>query len=177
MHIVKIECVYFCVYTLHTMISCIQKLFLCKQSKNEPPFTNISLGEANVYNTETYIPKITYGKVIKVYDGDTITVAAYLPESKTRVYKFSVRLRGIDSPEIKGASETEKKHAVESRDALSKQILDQYVEIKNVSTEKYGRLLADVYFKHIHLNEWMITNHFAVKYDGGKKQRDESWDK
>lgn len=155
------------------MIACIQKLFLC----NEPSFTTISLGDADVYNTETYIPKITYGKVIKVYDGDTITVAAYLPESNTRVYKFAVRLRGIDSPEMKGSSETEKRHAIESRDALSKQILNKYVDIKNVSTEKYGRLLADIYFKQVHLNEWMITNHFAIQYDGGKKQRDESWDK
>ena len=116
-------------------------------------------------------------KVVSVYDGDTITVAAYLPESNKQVYKFSVRLRGIDSPELRGSSATEKKHAIVSRDALSGRILNQYIDIKNVSTEKYGRLLADVYFKDTNMNEWMISNNYAVKYDGGTKHRDKSWDK
>jgi endonuclease YncB( thermonuclease family) len=159
------------------MLACIQRYFLCRQSSNESPLLNISLDDANVHNTETYIPKITYGKVIKVYDGDTITVAAYLPESNKQVYKFSIRLRGIDSPELRGSSVTEKKHAVIARDALSKRILDQYVNIKNVSTEKYGRLLADVYFEETNMNDWMVSNNYAVKYDGGTKHRDKSWDK
>ena len=159
------------------MLACIQRFVLCRQSQNESTLLNISLGDANVHNTETYIPKITYGKVIKVYDGDTITVAAYLPESNKRVYKFSIRLRGIDSPELRGSSATEKKHAIVARDALSKRILDQYVNIKNVSTEKYGRLLADVYFEETNMNDWMVSNNYAVEYDGGTKHRDKSWDK
>jgi len=159
------------------MLACIQYIFMCKQKKTESTLINISLDNADFHNIEPYIPHITYGKVIKVYDGDTITVAAYLPESNKQVYKFSVRLRGIDSPELRGSSATEKKHAIVSRDALSERILDQYVNIKNVSTEKYGRLLADVYFKDTNMNEWMISNNYAVKYDGGTKHRDKSWDK
>ena len=159
------------------MLACIQGFFLCRQSQTEPTLLNISIGDADVHNTETYIPKITYGKVIKVYDGDTITVAAYLPESNKQVYKFSVRLRGIDSPELRGSSATEKKHAIVARDALSERILDKYVNIKNVSTEKYGRLLADVYFEETNMNDWMVSNNYAVEYDGGTKLRDKSWDK
>lgn len=30
-------------------------------------------------NTEKYIPPIKKGRVIKIYDGDTITIAAKLP--------------------------------------------------------------------------------------------------
>ena len=159
------------------MLACIQGFFLCRQSQTEPTLLNISIGDADVHNTETYIPKITYGKVIKVYDGDTITVAAYLPESNKQVYKFSVRLRGIDSPELRGSSAAEKKHAIVARDALSERILDKYVNIKNVSTEKYGRLLADVYFEETNMNDWMVSNNYAVEYDGGTKHRDKSWDK
>jgi len=159
------------------MLACIQGLFHCRQSQNETSLLNISIGDADVHNTETYIPKITYGKVIKVYDGDTITVAAYLPESNKQVYKFSVRLRGIDSPELRGSSAAEKKHAIVARDALSERILDKYVNIKNVSTEKYGRLLADVYFEETNMNDWMVSNNYAVEYDGGTKHRAKSWDK
>ena len=159
------------------MLACIQRYFLCRQTQTDHTLLNITLSDADVHNTETYIPKITCGKVIKVYDGDTITVAAYLPESNKQVYKFSVRLRGIDSAEIRGSSATEKKHAIVARDALSERILNQYVDIKNVSTEKYGRLLADVYFEGTNMNNWMVSNNYAVEYDGGTKHRDKSWDK
>jgi endonuclease YncB( thermonuclease family) len=43
-------------------------------------------------------------------------------------------------------------------------------------TEKYGRLLADVIYDGTNMNEWMINNGYAVKYDGGKKIRDIKWD-
>jgi endonuclease YncB( thermonuclease family) len=78
---------------------------------------------------------------------------------------------------LRGSSAAEKKHAIVARDALSERILDKYVNIKNVSTEKYGRLLADVYFKETNMNDWMVSNNYAVEYDGGTKLRDKSWDK
>uniref|UniRef100_A0A6C0BXJ5 Uncharacterized protein n=1 Tax=viral metagenome TaxID=1070528 RepID=A0A6C0BXJ5_9ZZZZ len=42
-----------------------------------------------------FIPPITEGRVIKCYDGDTITIAAFLPYKASPLYKFSVRLAGI----------------------------------------------------------------------------------
>ena len=38
-----------------------------------------------------------------------------------------------------------------------------------MKTEKYGRLLATVYLNNINMNEWMLTNNYAIPYDGGKK--------
>ena len=38
-----------------------------------------------------------------------------------------------------------KKHAIIARDALSQKILNKIVVLKNVESEKYGRVLADVY--------------------------------
>ena len=42
---------------------------------------------------------ITEGKVIKVYDADTITIASKLPYKESPIYRLSVRLNGIDAPE------------------------------------------------------------------------------
>ena len=39
------------------------------------------------------------GRVIKVYDADTITIASKLPYDKSPLYRLSVRLNGIDTPE------------------------------------------------------------------------------
>ncbi len=51
-------------------------------------------------------------KVIKVYDGDTFTVEAYpLPGLEA---KASVRVDGVDTPEIRGKCEAEKQKAIEA---------------------------------------------------------------
>jgi len=126
-------------------------------------------------NTIPFIPPITSGKVVKVYDGDTFTLAAKLPNTDGPVYRFTVRLNGIDTPEIKGKTATEKELAKRARDALSSLILNKIIILKNVETEKYGRLLAEVYLDDININNYMVDNKYAVKYDGGTKERPEEW--
>lgn len=115
------------------------------------------------------------GRVIKVYDGDTITIAAKLPYDESPLYRFPVRLNGIDSPEIKGKTDEEKQAAKTARDALANLILNKYVRLENIGSEKYGRILADVYLVDLHLNDWMLKNNYAVKYDGGTKKSPKSW--
>ena len=114
--------------------------------------------------------QIEWGKVVKVYDGDTITVAAKLPYSKSPVYRFTVRLRGIDTPEIKGHCEKERDAAKIARDALHSKIFGRVVNLKNIGTEKYGRMLADIYLDDLHINRWLLDSKYAVPYDGKKKQ-------
>lgn len=126
-------------------------------------------------NTIPFIPPITSGKVVKVYDGDTFTLAAKLPNTDGPVYRFSVRLNGIDTPEIKGKTATEKELAKRARDALSSLIMNKIIILKNVETEKYGRLLAEVYVDDININNYMVDNKYAVKYDGGTKERPQEW--
>lgn len=118
---------------------------------------------------------INGGQVIKVYDGDTITIASKLPYENSPLYRLSVRLNGIDTPEIKGKTPDEKQCAKNARDSLSQLILNRYVRLENIQSEKYGRILADVFIGDINVNEWMVAERYALKYDGGKKIRPESW--
>jgi micrococcal nuclease len=115
------------------------------------------------------------GRVIKVYDGDTITIASKMPFADSPLYRLSVRLNGIDTPEIKGKTEDEKTAAKLVRDVLSNLILNKYITLANIQTEKYGRILADVYIGELHVNEWLVSEKYAVKYDGGTKKTPESW--
>ena len=126
-------------------------------------------------DTTPFTMPITGGQVIKVYDGDSITIAAHLPIEKSPLFRFSVRLNGIDTPEIRGKNEDEKAAAKEARDALSNLILHKVIILKNVGTEKYGRILADVYLDDLCINEWLIKENYAVKYNGGTKVSPESW--
>ena len=126
-------------------------------------------------DTKIFTFPVTGGRVIKVYDGDTITIASKLPMKNSPIYRFSIRLNGIDTPEIKGSSQEEKKAAHQVQEFVSKLILNKYVRLENIQNEKYGRILADVYIGDIHLNELLVKERFALPYDGGTKTKPASW--
>ena len=113
--------------------------------------------------------------VKSVYDGDTITIASKLPYTSSPLYRFSVRLNGIDCPEIKGKDYNEKQCAQIAKEEMSNLILNKIVTLKNVKTEKYGRILADVYIDELHLNNHLIQKRLAVVYDGGTKISPKNW--
>lgn len=115
------------------------------------------------------------GRVIKVYDGDTITIASKLPFEDSPLYRLSVRLNGIDTPEIKGKTEDEKTAAKNARNALAGLVMNKYVSLYNIESEKYGRILADVYVDSLHVNAWMIQQRYAVSYEGKTKKPPASW--
>ena len=94
--------------------------------------------------------------MIKVYDGDTITIATKLPYPDSPLYRFSVRLLGIDTPEIKTKDKNEKKIAEIARDKLKKKILNEIVELKDLGIDKYGRVLAYVRYNGRDLSKWLI---------------------
>ena len=122
-----------------------------------------------------FIPPIDRGVVIKVYDGDTITIVSKLPYPESPLYRFSVRLNGIDCPEIKGTNIYEKECAKIAKQEVTDLVLNKIVFLKNVQTEKYGRVLADVYINDLHLNNHLVNNRLAVSYDGGTKKIPGNW--
>ena len=115
-----------------------------------------------------------YARVVKVYDGDTITLATFVGK---RAYRFRCRLARIDAPEMRPTTKegsersrfAEKKAAIVARDALRELLLDRVVEIRDAGTEKYGRVLADIYLGKICASDWMLDQGLAVPYDGGSK--------
>jgi endonuclease YncB( thermonuclease family) len=126
-------------------------------------------------DTIPFIPPITCGKVIKVYDGDTITIASKLPYDLSSIYRFSIRIKGIDCPEIRTHNTDEKEIALISKKYVEDKCLNKIVELKNLSTEKYGRILADVFIGDINIGNELIHEQLAVSYDGGKKLVPNSW--
>ena len=126
-------------------------------------------------DTIPFIPPITEGKVVKVYDGDTITVATKLPYENSPYYRFSVRLKGIDCPEIKTKNKDEKECATLARDYLRDLLMDKMILLKEVELEKYGRILAYVYYEEKNVSDMLCEKRLAVKYDGGTKQCPDNW--
>ena len=125
-------------------------------------------------NTKPYVPRVTQGLVIKVYDGDTITIAAKIPGDDTS-YRFAVRLNGIDCPEIKGKNDDEKELAQKGKKVMSDLVMGEVVQLEGVKLEKFGRLLATVMYNGHDLNQWMLDQHLALPYGGGTKEVDFDW--
>jgi endonuclease YncB( thermonuclease family) len=143
-----------------------------------PPIdeTNIPLNPPIHWkDTTQFIPPVSYGQVIKVYDADTITIASKIDIPNSPLYRFSIRLNGIDAPEIHGKNDDEKESAIYARDQLENLVLHRFVQLKNKKTEKYGRILADVYLGDLHINQWLLDEKLVVPYDGTTKKSPESW--
>ena len=120
-----------------------------------------------------------YGSIkaeyVRNYDGDTITVN--IPGWPGIIGKnITVRVKGIDTPEVKGKSEKEKQLARTARRLVTSLLKNaKIIELRNMGRDKYFRILADVYYDNNNLAEILIKNKLAVSYDGGTKITD--WSK
>lgn len=105
-------------------------------------------------------------KVVKVYDGDTIHIVMYYADAFN---KFIIRLMNIDTDELKSLDETKKLLAIKARDMLSSLILNKIVVVDVDGFDKYGRLLAIIYYNGESINDKMIELQLGKEYHGGKK--------
>jgi len=106
--------------------------------------------------------------LVRVRDGDSIEVLAHIwPGQRIAV---SVRLRGIDAPELRARCSGERAMATRARAHLARLISDPTVSLRRIAGGKYfGRILADVTTEQGHdiANEMLISG-FAVPYRNRK---------
>ena len=105
------------------------------------------------------------GFVRSVYDGDSIKVDIDLGFN-TWINNMSIRLYGIDTPEIRG---DERPDGLISKEFVLNRIpIGSKVYIKTIKdkTGKYGRYLGIIYYGDnlINLNEELIANGLAKEY-------------
>ncbi len=144
--------------------------------RNTRPTSSTIIDDEIDYNKAIkFIPPITNGYVVKVYDGDTITIVSKLPFNESPLYKWSVRLYGIDCPEIKGKNEEEKEIAQIAKKEVEKLCLNKNIKLENVNLDKYGRILANVLIDDINISNFLINKKLAVSYDGGTKISPDNW--
>ena len=133
--------------------------------------------QIHLEDTIKFIPNIKSCTVVSVYDGDTITIASRLPFINSPIYRWSIRIYGIDCPEMKSHNEKEKEIALIAKKTIEDKILHKQVILKNVKYDKYGRLLANVFYKDEDISQMMIDKKLAVPYFGKKKKPPKCWKK
>jgi micrococcal nuclease len=114
--------------------------------------------------------------VNKIVDGDTIDADIDLGFDISLAKR--IRLGGIDTPESRTTDLKEKALGVESKEWLKKKLEGaKNILIKTElpdSTEKYGRIIGHLFINEqtTSLNNQMINDGYAWKYDGGTKKKD-----
>jgi micrococcal nuclease len=106
---------------------------------------------------------------IQNYDGDTITFN--LPGLHPIIgEKISIRVNGIDTPEIRGKCEKEKYDAKQAKEMVADILKDaEQIVLRNMERGKYFRIAANVIVDGENLSDMLIEAGMAIKYDGRKK--------
>jgi len=84
--------------------------------------------------------------------------------------KISIRVNGIDTPDIRGKCEKEKYDAKQAKEMVADILKDaERIDLKNMERGKYFRIAADVIVDGENLADMLIEAGVAIRYDGGKK--------
>jgi len=95
--------------------------------------------------------------VVKIYDGDTMTLQCPRTEEKTRV-----RMYCIDTPEMQ-----QKPWGKKSRDVLREMVaLGETVRLEAMNKDRYGRVVGEVFYKKQSLNLAQVEAGQAAVYEG-----------
>ncbi len=110
-------------------------------------------------------------KYVKNYDADTITVD--IPGVHPIIGdNISVRVSGIDAPEIKGHGPCEKEASRNAKKLVENLLKNaKRIDLVNVDKDKYFRLLADVKIDGVDLKSLLLKNNLAYQYAGGTKEK------
>ena len=108
-----------------------------------------------------YQYKATLNRII---DGDTIDVNVDLGFDVK--IKQRVRLYGINTPEVRTKDLKEKQKGIEATEYLKKILPKEFV-IETILNKrgKYGRVLGILWVKDVNINEKMVNEGYAKRYD------------
>ena len=110
-------------------------------------------------------------KLVKVVDGDTVDVdidlgfGVWLENQRIRMY-------GIDAPESRTSDKVEKVYGMSAKDFVIKwtNAGDLVLKTFKDGKGKYGRILGELWYNDVNINQRMIEEHHAVKYYGQSKK-------
>lgn len=111
-------------------------------------------------DAEEYIPAISKGKVVKVYNDRTISIAAAFDTDSSvppKIYRFSIWLYNVSN------IESYQNEAEIVRNNLSARILGKMVDVKNINVDDNGRIVADVFCEEEYINGWVIETRDIIK--------------
>ena len=110
------------------------------------------------------------GRLVGVVDGDTIKVEVVTWPWPELTAVWTVRLIGVDAPELRGACDGERAAARRARDALLP-FIGRKVRLTGIRPDKYPtRIDARVRLRGVpDLSEWLLEQGLARRYAGSSR--------
>jgi micrococcal nuclease len=129
-----------------------------------------------IASAATQAKSINYGsatvsEVTSIYDGDTFraTIDGWPALIGKRI---SIRVNGVDTPEMRGKCDKEKALAREAKQhAVAMLRAGKVIALENMQRGKYFRIVADVYVDGESLSESLIRSGLGVTYHGKTKAK------
>jgi micrococcal nuclease len=129
--------------------------------------------------------RIIEGKVLKIVDGDTFRVRHLGKEhfdGPMNEHTLSIRLAAVDTPEKAKNGNSGQEYADEAASFAERKLLNKKVQIKLLSRDQYGRVVARVMYKErlfifqrsYDIGEQLLRKGLAVVYRQGGAQYDGS---
>jgi len=126
-------------------------------------FSNISPpenGQAEQLFEEKFIlPKGHQFNIVKIFDGDTIQVKGF-------GLKFTIRLVGIDTPELGKKGKKRQPYSLQAKQKLTQLIRKRPISLKQYGVGGYNRVLAEIFAGETNLNLEMVRSGLAEVYRG-----------
>ena len=109
---------------------------------------------------------LTSDQIVDVYDGDTFKID--LPSQHPLFGDdLSIRVLGIDTPEMKGTSDEIKALANQAKNRTQELLREaDLIVLKNLERGKYFRVVAEVWIDGESLGETLKEEGLAKDYDG-----------
>lgn len=101
--------------------------------------------------------KVITGKVIRVTDGDTITIQTYVGKEK-------IRFAQIDAPETSHFGSKSQPYGKEAGQYLRKLVMSKTARVEVETIDQYGRNVGTVYVSGTNINLELVKNGFAWVY-------------
>ncbi len=129
-----------------------------------------------IISTATLAKPINYGsavvsEVTSIYDGDTFraNIKGWPPLIGQRM---SIRVNGVDTPEMRGKCKEEKALARKAKQHTVHLLrTSTTIKLKNLKRGKYFRIVADVHADNQNLSESLIHAGLGVPYFGKTKTK------
>lgn len=138
--------------------------FLCYK-KPHKSLKDVNTDDIPIFNFNNKTIKC---KVADIVDGDTIHVVFRLDNE---FVKYRVRLARINCPEIRTKNKHEKERGLQAKAYLTDLIDKKIVTLRCFPFDKYGRLLADVYYNNKCVNDELVDNRLAIYYHSRKNNK------
>ena len=110
-------------------------------------------------------------KLVRVVDGDTVDVDIDLGFG-VWLQKQRIRMYGIDAPESRTSDDVEKIYGMAAKEFVIKWTNSGDLVLKTFKDGKgkYGRILGELWYHDVNINQRMIEEHHAVAYHGQSKE-------